>query len=457
MGTQSSIKFTKSAQGGYIVQILSGEGGRAIGTVKRDGKGWVGTVDTYIVKGRTRAEVGGAMAAFVRAKRDIAANLDATMARKATRFERRAAAVATYALACIDCGAALKASTPHVGDRCASCAAALASDTNRADKLTRYTHPVTGKGPTVASAGVTPPSPRLSESVARMVPAVATIKVTPGKCPDCGRDDNWLVNAENTVYCGCDETCVDCGRRGAFLRLDGDPVCLDCHNRRGQRQREGSDCMLDPATHAPCYLCRIVKRVCCSDSIMGDGSHAAAACRDCCQCQGAINSRRVGEALKGPLLAFLFALCGAFATGACSTLPVASNAPYAAIGAVQTRSAAAAQDAINASRRTDIMTRAQAQHDAKASHADESPGCHAEPWNCGTDTCDCGNLDSLNDAACAPVCGPRVETIDDMVRDAADHSADCTRPATPDTADAADPGKARQDALRMVRRNRTVR
>ena len=34
--------------------------------------------------------------------------------------------------------------------------------------------------------------------------------VTPGKCSECGSDDEWDCDGRGTVYCSC-QTCSECG------------------------------------------------------------------------------------------------------------------------------------------------------------------------------------------------------------------------------------------------------
>lgn len=34
-------------------------------------------------------------------------------------------------------------------------------------------------------------------------------KITPGKCSECGFDDDWSCDGRGTVYCGC-EVCPEC-------------------------------------------------------------------------------------------------------------------------------------------------------------------------------------------------------------------------------------------------------
>ena len=151
------------------------------------------------------------------------------------------------------------------------------------------------------------------------------------------------------------------------------------------------------------------------------------------------------------ILALTFALCAPLASGGCAGSQSTASAPYAAIGAVQTRAIGAAQRAITAARADADVAEARARHARKASHADESAACHAAPEDCGTDTCDCGN--PVGDASCDLDCGPAIAP-----------AGDCNRPAVPTEASQAeddleelqqaDPAMERDDAERKVTADR---
>lgn len=40
-------------------------------------------------------------------------------------------------------------------------------------------------------------------------------KVTPGKCSECGCDDDWSCDGRGNVLCGC-QACVGCGILDAY-------------------------------------------------------------------------------------------------------------------------------------------------------------------------------------------------------------------------------------------------
>ena len=50
--------------------------------------------------------------------------------------------------------------------------------------------------------------------------------VTPGKCAECGCDDDWSCDGRGNVLCSC-QACPDCGLLDAYGMHESDCVVLE--------------------------------------------------------------------------------------------------------------------------------------------------------------------------------------------------------------------------------------
>ncbi len=73
--------------------------------------------------------------------------------------------------------------------------------------------------------------------MARKVNPSGFRETTPGKCTECGYDDDWLFDGSGTIYCGC-QTCSECGEFGGHTQRCSEQeeseqhslgcICADC-------------------------------------------------------------------------------------------------------------------------------------------------------------------------------------------------------------------------------------
>lgn len=50
--------------------------------------------------------------------------------------------------------------------------------------------------------------------------------ITPGPCPDCGRDDQWMTDMKGGVMCVC-QKCPYCGAEEVFGRHEAGCVAVE--------------------------------------------------------------------------------------------------------------------------------------------------------------------------------------------------------------------------------------